>query len=52
MSWTTVSGHRPAGPPVYERPLGNQNAPLDHTSQMCSCGEPYDCQHVGALVID
>jgi len=52
MSWTTVRGHRPVGPPVYERPLGDQDVPLDQIGQKCSCGESYDCQHIAALVVD
>jgi glycine/serine hydroxymethyltransferase len=52
MSWTTVRGHRPVGPPVYERPIGDQDATLDHIAQQCSCGTVYDCAHVAALVVD
>ena len=52
MSWTVVRGHRPVGPRVYERPIGEQDAALVDVPPACSCGEPYTCEHVSALVID
>jgi len=52
MSWTTVRGHRPVGPRVYERPLGDQDPALDQIAQTCSCGERYDWEHVTAQLID
>jgi hypothetical protein len=50
MSWTTIRGHRPIGPVVHERPLGDHDAPLDHISQMCSCGEAlYAAAHISII---
>ena len=52
MSWTTVRGHRPVGPVVYERPLGDQDVQLEDVGQVCSCGERYCAEHIAALVVD
>jgi hypothetical protein len=36
MCWTTVRGHRPVGPVIYERPLGDQDVQLEDVGQACS----------------
>ena len=52
MSWTTVRGHRPVGVVERQRQIGDQGAELDEPRQSCSCGEPYTCAHIAALVVD
>jgi len=55
MSWTIVKGHRPVTTTarcICGRPSRSCDACRIYCPLMCTCGQPYDNEHVEALVED